>query len=118
MHGTWRCLISKRLRVLACIALVVAMVPLRRATAQSDAPQRKVRSRVAPTYPDIARRMSISGVVRMQVVVEPNGTLKDAKVMGGHPLLVNAAMDAVKKWKFEPGPSETTENVEFTFAPQ
>ncbi len=118
MQGSWRCLIKKKLWVLAALAVMVALLPAQRATAQSDAAGRKVRSRVAPVYPDIARKMSISGVVRMQVVVEPNGNLKEAKVMGGHPLLVNAAMDAVKKWKFEPGPSETTENVEFTFAPQ
>jgi TonB family protein len=118
MQGSWRQLINKKLWVLACLTLMVAVVPMPRATGQSDTPGRKVRSRVSPVYPDIARKMGIAGLVRMKVVVEPNGNLKDAKVMGGHPLLVNAAMDAVKKWKFEPGPSETTENVEFTFAPQ
>lgn len=118
MQGTRISLAGKRLWVFVCLALVVTLVPLNGAKAQSDTSGRKIRSKVAPVYPDIARKMSISGVVRMQVVVEPNGTLKEAKVVGGHPLLVNAAMDAVKKWKFEPGPSETTESVEFTFAPQ
>ena len=51
---------------------------------------------------DLARRMSIRGTVKMIVVVPPNGNLKDTKVVGGNPLLVNAAMDALKKWKFEP----------------
>jgi len=118
MEGLWSSLAIKRLWVLIGLAMLVTFVPSNCAKAQSDTPGRKIRSRVEPTYPDIARKMSISGVVRMQVVIEPNGTLKEAKVVGGHPLLVNAAMDAVKKWKFEPGPSETTENVEFTFAPQ
>jgi len=39
-------------------------------------------------------------------------------VVGGSPLLVNAALDALKKWHFEPGPKETTEIVEFAFSGQ
>jgi protein TonB len=52
------------------------------------------------------------------VVVAPNGTLKETKVMGGHPILVTAAVDAVKKWKFEPADAESTGTVEFKFAPE
>jgi TonB family protein len=78
---------------------------------------RKVKTRIAPVYPDIARRMSITGVVRVVVVVSPNGALKDTKVIGGHPLLVNAAMDALKHWRFEPAPDESTGVVEFKFQP-
>jgi TonB family protein len=82
-----------------------------------DEISRKVKSRVAPTYPELARRMSISGVVKVQVVVAPNGTVKSTKVVGGHPLLVNAAVEAVKKWRFEPAPEESTGVVEFKFDP-
>lgn len=76
---------------------------------------RKVRTKVAPVYPDIARRMNITGTVKVLVVVAPNGVLKSTKVVGGHPLLVTAAMDALKKWKFEPAPEESTGVVEFKF---
>jgi TonB family protein len=51
------------------------------------------------------------------VTVSPNGTVKDTKVMGGNPILVNAAMDALKKWKFEPSAEESTGTVEFKFEP-
>jgi TonB family protein len=78
---------------------------------------RKVKTKVAPAYPELARRMSISGVVKVQVVVAPNGSVKSAKIVGGHPLLANAAMDAVKKWRFEPAAEETTGIVEFKFDP-
>lgn len=78
---------------------------------------RKVKTKVAPSYPELARRMSISGVVKVQVVVAPNGTVKNTKVVGGHPLLVNAAVDAVKKWRFENASEETTGVVEFKFDP-
>jgi TonB family protein len=79
---------------------------------------RKVKSRVTPLYPEIARRMNISGVVKLVVVVAPNGVVKSTKVMGGHPLLVSAAEDAVKKWKFEPAAQEDSGVVEFTFKPE
>lgn len=79
---------------------------------------RKVKSRVTPVYPEIARRMNISGVVKLVVVVSPNGSVKTTKVMGGHPLLVTAAEDAVKKWKFEPSSQEDSGVVEFTFRPE
>ena len=78
---------------------------------------RKVKTRVAPTYPDLARRMNIRGVVRLVVVVSPNGNLKDTKVIGGNPILVTAAQDALKKWKFEPAQEESVGTVEFRFQP-
>jgi TonB family protein len=79
---------------------------------------RKVKIKVPPIYPDIARRMSITGVVKVSVVVAPNGAVKSTKVIGGHPLLVDAAMDALKRWKFEASPEESTGIVEFKFEPQ
>ena len=79
---------------------------------------RKVKSKVSPMYPDIAKRMNISGVVKLIVVVAPNGNVKSTKVLGGHPLLVSAAEDAVKKWKFEPASAEDSGVVEFTFKPE
>ena len=78
---------------------------------------RKVKTKVAPGYPELARRMSISGVVKVQIVVAPNGSVKSTKVVGGHPLLVNAAVDAVKKWRFDAASEETTGVVEFKFDP-
>lgn len=85
--------------------------------AQQDEVSRKVKSKVSPSYPELARRMSIAGVVKVQVVVAPNGSVKSTKVVGGHPLLVNAAVDAVKKWRFETAAEETTGVVEFKFDP-
>lgn len=78
---------------------------------------RKAKTKVAPMYPELAKRMSIAGVVKVQVVVAPNGSVKSTKVVGGHPLLVNAAVDAVKKWRFEAASEETTGVVEFKFDP-
>jgi TonB family protein len=78
---------------------------------------RRAKSKVQPPYPELARKMNLTGNVKVQVVVAPNGTVKDAKVVGGHPLLANAALDAVKKWRFEPASSDTTGVVDFKFEP-
>ena len=78
---------------------------------------RKVKSKVSPVYPDLARRMNISGVVKVRVTVASNGSVKDAQLVGGHPLLAGAAMDAVRKWRFEARPEETSEILEFRFDP-
>jgi TonB family protein len=61
--------------------------------------------------------MSITGTVRLAVVVAPNGVVKSTRAVGGHPILVNAALDAMKKWKFEPAPIESSGIVEFKFQP-
>jgi len=80
--------------------------------------ERKVSSRVAPVYPDLARRMHIQGVVKIEAVVRPNGSVKSTRILGGNPVLIDAASDAVSKWKFEPGQLETTEIIQLTFSPQ
>jgi protein TonB len=72
---------------------------------------------VAPEYPEIARKMGLTGSVKLELVIAPNGTVKDTKVIGGHPILVNAAVDAVKKWRFESASADTTKTVEFKFEP-
>ena len=78
---------------------------------------RRAKFKVQPAYPELARKMSISGTVKVQVVVAPNGTVKDAKVVGGHPVLAGAALEAVRKWRFEPAPAESTGVVDFKFEP-
>jgi TonB family protein len=87
-------------------------------TTQSDAQgeiSRKVKSRVPATYPELARKMNITGTVKVEVVVSPNGSVKEAKIVGGHPVLATAALDAVKKWRFEPAAVESSGVVDFKF---
>ena len=61
--------------------------------------------------------MNIVGVVKVQVTVDKAGVIKNAKLVGGHPILAGAAMDAVKKWRYESGSEETIGVVEFHFDP-
>jgi TonB family protein len=78
---------------------------------------RRAKSKVQPSYPDLARRMNLTGTVKVEVVVAPNGTVKDAKVIGGHPVLAGPALEAAKKWRFEPASVETSGVVDFKFEP-
>ena len=80
--------------------------------------ERKIASRVAPTYPELAKKMQIHGVVRIEATVRPNGSVKSTRVVGGNPVLIESAQDAVSKWKFEPAQSETTEVVQLAFEGQ
>ena len=81
----------------------------------ADESARKVKTKVQPAYPDLARRMNLSGTVKCQVVVASNGSPKTIKPTGGNPVLIEAATDALKHWRWEPG-GETTEVVEIRFA--
>jgi TonB family protein len=76
---------------------------------------RKVKSKVSPVYPELAKRMSISGTVKVQITVDKSGAVKNSKLVGGHPILANAALDAVRKWRYEAAAEETTGVVEFRF---
>jgi TonB family protein len=78
---------------------------------------RKVLTRVIPQYPNLARTMNIRGVVRVDVLVAPNGTVKSLELKGGHPVLAQAAQDALRQWKWEPAPHESHEIVELRFNP-
>jgi len=79
--------------------------------------KRKVLSKVVPVYPELARKMHISGSVKVEVIVAPTGSAKNTKALGGHPLLVQAASDAISKWKWAPSTQETTESIEIKFNP-
>ncbi len=79
---------------------------------------RKVKTKVEPMYPQLAKRMNLAGVVRVEVTVAPNGSVKNAKLIGGHPVLATAALDAVRKWRYESASQESTGVVEFRFDPR
>lgn len=78
--------------------------------------KRKVKSKVVPEYPQIARQMHLQGKVKVEVIVSADGRVTSTKVIGGHPVLAQAAVEAVKKWRFEPAPKETTETIEMDFS--
>ncbi len=109
--------------LLAVIALVAALFPHTVAaqtaqTVQNDEIIRRAKTKVQPAYPELARKMQISGTVKIEVTVAPNGSVKEARVVGGHPVLANAALDAAKKWRFEPAANESSGIIDFKFEPR
>jgi TonB family protein len=92
------------------------VLAIRTAMAQEPArAERKIVSRTNPYYPETARRMRLGGVVKLEVVVRANGTIKSTKALGGSPVLIQAATGAVQQWRYEAAPEETTEVVQVKF---
>lgn len=113
---------SRRIAIaaLAVLSFAIAMshFEVRAQNSQSDEIVRRAKVKVQPLYPELAHRMNIAGTVKISVTVTPNGTVKEAHVVGGHPLLATAALDAAKKWRFEPAPAESTGIIDFKFEQQ
>ena len=101
--------------VAATAALILSGVPGFSQSGSTDESKRKVKSKTAPAYPELARRMNVSGKVKIEVVIATDGHVKSTRVVGGHPLLVQTCQDALKEWKFVPAAEETTQIVEFEF---
>ncbi len=92
------------------VALVVASASW--IAAQEITTSRKVVKTIAAQYPSVLKRRGIGGTVKLRVMVNPNGTVKDVQVLGGNPILADCAMKAVKQWVFVS--SEKEENIEIS----
>ncbi|MHB1699628.1 MAG: energy transducer TonB [Acidobacteriaceae bacterium] len=91
-------------------ALVLALaVPL---IASSE---RKVQVKVQPEYPALAKRMGVGGIVRVQATVAPSGKVDKAVALSGHPLLMDAARNAILRWRYAPSDTESQVIVDVDF---
>jgi|SRR5205807_871598 len=107
-----------RLMALAGLLLCNFLVFSASSAAQAQVePQetRKVKTKVDPEYPELARRLNLKGIARVRVTVAPGGAVKDVKEVGGNPVLLDALIRAVRKWKYEPADRESTFEVKFDF---
>jgi len=95
--------------------VLAGIVPVRFQGQDSSETTRKVTLKTQALYPALARTMHITGVVKLEATVAPNGTVKSINVKGGHPVLTQSAVTAVGHWKFEATPHETTELIEIKF---
>ena len=107
---------ASRTCFLLCLALAIATGIVASLQAQ-DATPRQVLHRVEPKYPDYLKAHEIGGAVRLTVVVTPNGNVKSVTPVGGNPILVDAAIDAVKQWKYAPSETTDTFEVKLNFVP-
>jgi TonB family protein len=81
-----------------------------------DVAQSNLVSSVQPKYPEPARAARVTGVVLLQVVINREGAVENINVISGHSLLTDAAVEAVKQWRYKPQatPTVTTVTVNFT----
>jgi TonB family protein len=82
--------------------------------------QAKLIQQARPVYPPLAKQARISGVVRLNAIIGKDGTIQNLTVASGHPLLVPAAMEAVKQWVYQPTllngePVEVVTQIEVNF---
>ena len=104
------------MRTMLKMVLVFALVSAF-ALAVSAQESRRALSKPSPRYPEIARKMNLAGSVKVEVVIGSDGKVKEANVVGGHPILVDATLVALKEWKYEPAKTETSITLTFDFRP-
>jgi TonB family protein len=76
---------------------------------------RHVRRYVRPTLPEVAKRMNLKGSVKLEVDIAPNGKVTAVRAIGGHPVLVESATEAVRAWEFDTAKASTTGPVTLVF---
>ena len=99
------------MRVTGTILLVIVLVA---STIAADQ-ERRVVHREDPEYPQMARKLNLHGVVNLKIWINPDGAVRRVEYIGGHPVLAEAALKAVKTWKYQPAAQETTVVVEVRF---
>lgn len=99
---------AKLKHILLCLTLLGS-------SAFAADPERKLVRREEPEYPEIADKMALHGTVKLKIWITPEGSVRRLEYVGGHPLLAEAALKAVKAWKYETNAKETTAMVEVRF---
>lgn len=97
------------------LALVLSLVVVFFPAGSRSQENRKLIKKVDPVYPDLARKMNMTGTAKVEVTIATDGSVKDVKTLGGNPVLVQAVEEAVKQWKYASGPEETKKALEFKF---
>lgn len=94
--------------VLLCVILLAG-------SASAGEQERKLVKRVEPEYPELAAKVNLHGGVKLKIWINPDGTVRRLEYVGGHPVLAESALRAVKSWKYEPAAKESTTTVELKF---
>jgi TonB family protein len=111
--GKWFDLVGT---LVICI-FFTAIYPLAVHAQKTEGTGRKLLYRVDPQYPVILKASRIGGVVRLNVSISPAGVVQKVSPLGGSSPLVDAAVTAVKKWKYEPAFGWTNMEVRLQFIP-
>ena len=110
---------AKRIMAVCLLAALgvgsVAALFLRAQEGDAPGSKRRVKVMGKPQYPDLAKKLNLTGVVKIEVIIGTDGKVKRTRVVGGHPVLASEAEKAAIQCEFEPGPKETSEVIEFKF---
>ena len=82
------------------------------ATAQTE---RKVTYREEPDYPELAKKLNLHGTVKLKIWISPDGSVRRLEYVGGHPVLAESALKAVKGWHYEAATKESNTIVGLKF---
>ena len=99
------------------LTICALLTPLSSQAQQDSSSKRKLVNHAVAPYPALARPMALAGVVKVDAVVAPDGSVKAVDVKGGHPVLAQAAANSVRQWKWEPASHESHELIEIRFSP-
>ena len=102
-------------RAAFCLFAILSLTTFASAQAKTT---RKLVYKENPGYPLTLREAHIGGIVRLEIVISPKGSVDSISPLGGNPVLVEAACAAVRKWKYVPADGETKTQIEFTFDPK
>jgi TonB family protein len=103
---------------LFALFLLLSLKPVFAQSGAKNSAERRLITRVAPEYPDALRKNFIGGAVRVEVTVSPNGSVENAQVLGGNPILSQAALKAIKQWKYAPAGTSDKLVVRVDFDPR
>ncbi len=111
-----------RMRLAVPIFLLSTILAAPLGSAQNQQPSnessRRIVRKTVAAYPELARKLNISGAVKVMATVSPDGTVKAVQPVGGSPILLQSAQDAVLKWKFATASAESREVIELKFDAQ
>jgi len=82
---------------------------------EGNGAQRRLITRVEPDYPDTLKRLNIGGTVRLQLTIGPRGNVETVEVLGGNPILGEAAVAAVRQWVYTASRSRTVAELSIPF---
>jgi TonB family protein len=103
------------MRLKQCIWAAVLLCAAAASTSGQEA--RKAIAKPTPRYPEIAKHLKLVGTVKVEILIGPDGKVKSTNVVGGHPILIDATLVALKEWKYEPAKTETAATLTFEFRP-
>jgi TonB family protein len=100
---------TRRRHILLLVALLAGGMS---ATGQTE---RKVTHREEPDYPGLAKQLNLHGTVKLKIWISPDGTVRRVEYVGGHPLLAESALKAVKGWHYDAATKESNTIVGLKF---